>query len=106
MKDRDDFETISSHPVRNHVGCAGYDELSSTGHSTWAPEIGKVDQTFDCGQKGCRNAGRRVGVVASDVSSQLSKVINCPSRPDDAHRRGALRSSFRPHERSQVETDS
>ena len=103
IKDGDDLKAFTSQPVRNHVGCAWNHELAGAGDSSRAAKIRQPGQTFDSRQERYGNTGRCVGVVACDVSAKVSKVTDRARRPDDGHARGAFRSRFRPHERSQAD---
>ena len=104
MKDRDDFEAVALQPVRNHVPCAGNDELTRTDQSSWTTKIRQLRQTFDGGKERHGDTARCARVIARDVSTKGSKVADRARRPDDGHARGAFRSRFRPHERSQADT--
>ena len=104
MKDRDDFEAVASQPVWNHVARAGNHELTRTGHSAWTTKIRQLRETFDGGPERHGDTASRLGVIARDVGTKVSKVADRARRPDDGHARGAFRSRFRPHERSQVDT--
>ncbi len=104
VKDGDDLEAFASHPVRNHVGCPGNYEFSRTGHSAGSPKTRQLGWTFD-GRQECKGStGRRVRIVACDVSTKISEVTDGARRPDDGHTRGAFRSRLRPQERSHVDT--
>ena len=104
MKDGDDVEAIASQAIRNHVGRTGNDELVSTRYSAWTTKIRQPGQTVDGGQEHHGDAAGRIGVIARDVGTKVSKVADRAWRPDSGHARGAFRSPFLPHERSQVDT--
>jgi hypothetical protein len=104
MKDRDDFEAVSSQAVRNHVTCAGNHELARSGDSAWTTKIRQLSQTFDGGQEHSRHAASRGRVIARKVCPKVREMFDRARRPDDSHPCGAFRSRVRPHERSQVDT--
>ena len=76
MKDRDDFEAGASQPVWKHVARAGNDELTRTDHSARTTKVRQLRQPFDGGQERHGDAARRVGVIARDGGTKVSKVAD------------------------------
>ena len=104
MKNGDDFEPVASQPVRDEVRRARNDELTRAGHSAGATKMWEPGHAFDGGHERGGDTASRAGVLARDVRPKVSQVADRARRPDDGHARGALRSRFRPHDRSQADT--
>lgn len=100
----DDFETIASQPVGNHVRCARDDQLPRTGNSTRTAQVRQLGETFDSIEQCAGDSISGLWIILRDVRAKVGKVFDRPRRPDDDHARGAFRSRFRPHERSQFAT--
>lgn len=104
VKDGDDFQTVTSEPVGDHVWCAWDDEFSRTGNSTRTAQIRKFGETLDRVEECAGDSIGGLGILARDVRSKVRQVLDSSRRPDDDHTRGAFRSRFRPQERSQFAT--
>jgi len=94
MKNGDDFEAVTSQPVRNYVARARNYELACARHSAGTTEIRQVGQAFDGGQERHGDAASRVGVIARGVSTKVSKVADRAWRPEDGHARSQVDTSL------------
>src|SRR5215470_8593355 len=104
MKDCDNFETVASQPVGNHVGRARHDQFPRADYSTRTAQIRKLGEPLNANEQRLRYSIGGFGVVARDICAQVREVLDRLWRPNDVHARGAFRSRLRPHERSHFAT--
>ena len=104
VENSDDLETVASEPVGDDVGCSGDDQFSRAGDAARTAKIGQLSKAFDSVEQCARDSVGGVRIVARDVLTEMSQMLDGSRRPDDGHTRGAFRSRLRPHERSQFAT--
>ena len=104
VEDSDDLKAVASQPVRDDVPCAWHDQFSGAGDASRTTEIGQLGEAFDGLEQITSDSIGSLGIVARDIRAEMSQMLDGSERPDDGHTRGALRSRFRPHDRSQFAT--
>lgn len=104
VKYRDDLQAPAPHPIRDHVRRAGHDNFPGASDAPWPTQGRQFGESFHSRKERETRAGGRVRVFARDVVPKVNQMPDRAGRPDDGHARGALRSDFRPQERSQIET--
>jgi hypothetical protein len=106
MENRQDLYALLPEPVRDDVSRAGDDEFTGAGYAAWSAKVWQLGQALDCIQQSDGDPIGGLRMVLGDVRPQVCQVPDRAGRPDDDHARGAFRSRFRPHERSQPATFS
>lgn len=75
MEHCEDFETVASQSVGNHVGCARHDQFRRTGDSTRTAQVRQLGETLDRIEQYPTDSigGRRV--IARDVRAKVREVL-------------------------------
>jgi hypothetical protein len=76
VEDGDDFETIASHSVGDHVPCAWHDEFPRAGDATGTTEIGQFSEALDSVEQCAGDPIGGLGMVTRDVGTKVRQVLD------------------------------
>ena len=83
VEDGQNLNVVAKHPIRNNVGRAGHDELSTPGQPARPPEVRMVAQCIDGRDEADRDSSGGDWIVARDEIPNRLEIRERGARPTD-----------------------